>query len=82
MSTNDKKLSRKPFALIIRDGWGHNPNTAEDAVNTIKQANTPIDDMLMKDYPNCLVNTCGESLVFLCCCAPPYSHQDTVMEKS
>ena len=27
-----------------------------------------------------LVNTGAEPLVFLCCCAPPYSHEDTVME--
>ena len=26
-----------------------------------------------------LVNTGDEPLVFLCCCAPPYSHDDTVM---
>lgn len=29
--------------------------------------------------PHELANTGGEPLVFLCCCAPPYSHQDTVM---
>ena len=25
-------------------------------------------------------NTGAERLVFLCCCAPPYSHEDTVLE--
>jgi mannose-6-phosphate isomerase-like protein (cupin superfamily) len=25
-------------------------------------------------------NTAAEPLVFLCCCAPPYSHEDTVLE--
>jgi mannose-6-phosphate isomerase-like protein (cupin superfamily) len=25
-------------------------------------------------------NTGSEPLVFLCCCAPPYSHEDTVLE--
>lgn len=25
-------------------------------------------------------NTGTEALVFLCCCAPPYSHEDTVLE--
>ena len=25
-------------------------------------------------------NTGAEPLVFLCCCAPPYSHEDTVLE--
>jgi mannose-6-phosphate isomerase-like protein (cupin superfamily) len=26
-----------------------------------------------------LVNTCDEPLVLLCCCAPAYSHDDTVL---
>ena len=26
-----------------------------------------------------LVNTGREPVVFLCCCSPPYSHDDTVM---
>ena len=25
-------------------------------------------------------NAAAEPLVFLCCCAPPYSHEDTVLE--
>jgi mannose-6-phosphate isomerase-like protein (cupin superfamily) len=25
-------------------------------------------------------NTAAEPLVFLCCCAPPYSHEDTVLD--
>jgi mannose-6-phosphate isomerase-like protein (cupin superfamily) len=29
--------------------------------------------------PHKLWNTGGEPLVLLCCCAPPYSHDDTVM---
>ena len=26
-------LKNKPFVLIIRDGWGYNPNPAEDEYN-------------------------------------------------
>ena len=29
--------------------------------------------------PHQLVNTGAEPLVLLCCCAPPYSHEDTVI---
>jgi mannose-6-phosphate isomerase-like protein (cupin superfamily) len=29
--------------------------------------------------PHKLWNTGGEPLVLLCCCAPPYSHEDTVL---
>ncbi len=53
-------LKRKPFMLVIRDGWGHNPDSQENQYNAIKQANTPVDDMLMNEYPNCLIHTHGE----------------------
>ena len=52
----------KPFVLIIRDGWGYNPNPAEDECNAVKCANTPVDDMLMAEYPNCLIHTSGEDV--------------------
>ncbi len=55
-------LKNKPFMLIIRDGWGYNPNPAEDEYNAIKRGSTPIDDMLMAEYPNCLVHTSGEDV--------------------
>ena len=52
-------LKRRPFVLIIRDGWGYNPNPAENEFNAIKCANTPVDDMLMAEYPNCIIHTSG-----------------------
>ena len=55
-------LKNKPFVLIIRDGWGYNPNPDEDEYNAIKRANTPIDDMLMAEFPNCLIHTSGENV--------------------
>jgi 2,3-bisphosphoglycerate-independent phosphoglycerate mutase len=55
-------LKNKPFVLIIRDGWGHNPNPDEDDYNAVKCANTPTDDMLMAEYPNCLIHTSGEDV--------------------
>ncbi len=48
--------------LIIRDGWGYNPNPEEDKFNAIKCANTPVDDMLMAEYPHCLIHTSGEDV--------------------
>lgn len=48
--------------LIIRDGWGYNPNPADDKYNAIKCANTPVDDMLMAEFPNCLIHTSGEDV--------------------
>ncbi|MHC4616956.1 MAG: 2,3-bisphosphoglycerate-independent phosphoglycerate mutase [Planctomycetota bacterium] len=52
-------LKNKPFALIIRDGWGYNPDTEQDRFNAVKCANTPIDDMLTAEYPNCIIHTSG-----------------------
>ncbi len=52
-------IKKRPFMLIIRDGWGFNPDSSEDATNAIKCANTPVDDRLMKDYANTLIHTYG-----------------------
>ncbi|AQQ09020.1 2,3-bisphosphoglycerate-independent phosphoglycerate mutase [Sedimentisphaera cyanobacteriorum] len=53
-------IRKRPCVMIIRDGWGHNPNSDDDKFNAIKIANTPTDDMLMNDYPNTLMHTSGE----------------------
>ncbi len=62
MAKRKTTLKNKPFMLIIRDGWGYNPNPDEDKYNTTKCANTPVDDMLMAEYPNCLIHTSGEEV--------------------
>jgi 2,3-bisphosphoglycerate-independent phosphoglycerate mutase len=56
------KLKNRPYLLIIRDGWGYNPDSSEDSYNAAKCANTPVDDMLMAEYPNCLIHTSGEDV--------------------
>ncbi|MCK4752449.1 MAG: 2,3-bisphosphoglycerate-independent phosphoglycerate mutase [Planctomycetes bacterium] len=61
-SEANSRHQNKPVVLIIRDGWGYNPDSSEDEYNTIKQAKTPTDDMLMSEYPNCLVHTSGEDV--------------------
>ncbi|MDD5010539.1 MAG: 2,3-bisphosphoglycerate-independent phosphoglycerate mutase [Phycisphaerae bacterium] len=62
MTKEKVSLKRRPFVLLIRDGWGYNPNPKEDACNAIKQADTPVDDMLMSQYPNCIIHTSGEDV--------------------
>jgi 2,3-bisphosphoglycerate-independent phosphoglycerate mutase len=62
MAKKKVTLGKKPFVLIIRDGWGHNPDPAEDQYNAVKCANTPVDDMLMAEFPNCLIHTSGEDV--------------------
>jgi 2,3-bisphosphoglycerate-independent phosphoglycerate mutase len=62
MAKRGIKLKNKPYLLIIRDGWGYNPDSSEDKYNAIKCANTPVDDMLMAEYPNCLIHTSGQDV--------------------
>lgn len=40
----------------------------------------PLDAILIPPGTrHCLANTGAEPLVFLCCCAPPYAHDDTLL---
>lgn len=51
-----------PLVLVIRDGWGRNPNRAHDAFNAIRIARTPVDDALERDWPSTLIRTSGEDV--------------------
>ena len=51
-----------PLLLIIRDGWGLNPNPSHDAFNAVKLAKTPVADRLTRDYPWTLIKTSGEDV--------------------
>ena len=48
-----------PCVLIIRDGWGENPNPEHDSFNAVKLARTPVADRLMREYPTTLIATSG-----------------------
>src|SRR4051794_32791979 len=41
-------LAKRPFVLIVRDGWGQNPHPEMDAYNAVKLAKHPVDDRLMR----------------------------------
>ena len=60
--TDKVKLKRRPFVMIIRDGWGFNPDPSQDKTNAIKCSKVPVDDMLMSKYPHCLIETSGEAV--------------------
>jgi len=62
MAKQKVSLKNRPFVLIIRDGWGYNPNSSEDEYNAAKCADTPVNDMLMAGYPNCLIHTSAEDV--------------------
>jgi len=55
-------VRRKPVVLIIRDGWGENPNQEWNHANAVHLANTPVSDSLMSTYPNVLIGTSGEDV--------------------
>lgn len=54
--------SRRPVVLIIRDGWGCNPNPEWNHANAVHLARKPVDDRLMATYPHGLIRTCGEDV--------------------
>jgi 2,3-bisphosphoglycerate-independent phosphoglycerate mutase len=58
-------MPNTPFVLIIRDGWGENPNSSHDAFNAVKLARTPVDDKLRAEWPGTLVATSGEAVGLL-----------------
>ncbi len=55
-----------PLVLIIRDGWGMNPNPEHAAFDAVRTASamglTPVADRLMREYPWTLIKTCGEDV--------------------
>jgi len=51
--------TRPPVLLVIRDGWGKNPDPAQDKVNAVHLAAKPCDDMLHAKYPRTLVAASG-----------------------
>lgn len=51
-----------PLVLIIRDGWGSNPNAEHDQFNAIKLAKTPVADMLESQWPTTLIRTSGKDV--------------------
>src|SRR5690348_11943721 len=50
---------RKPVLLIIRDGWGKNPDPAQNPTNAVFLAKKPCDDMLHAKYPHTLLKASG-----------------------
>jgi 2,3-bisphosphoglycerate-independent phosphoglycerate mutase len=54
--------SKRPVVLIVRDGWGLNPDSSMDAHNAIVQANTPVADSLFQNYATTMIGTCGKNV--------------------
>ncbi|MCX7121966.1 MAG: 2,3-bisphosphoglycerate-independent phosphoglycerate mutase [Gammaproteobacteria bacterium] len=52
-------MTKKPFALIILDGWGHR---TEKEHNPTRSVSTPTIDHLFSNYPNLLIEASGEAV--------------------
>lgn len=50
---------KRPVLLVIRDGWGSNHNSEQDAFNAIKLADTPVSDNLTANWPRTELAACG-----------------------
>ena len=51
--------TRKPVLLVIRDGWGKNPDPAQNDVNAVYLAKKACDDALQKKFPHTLIKASG-----------------------
>ena len=58
----DPERTPGPVLVIVRDGWGHNPNSEHDAFNAVKLASTPLCDRLRERYPWTLIQTSGRAV--------------------
>ncbi len=52
-------VKNRPCILIVRDGWGENPDPKWDHANAVKLAQPPVDAMLRRDWPFTLIETSG-----------------------
>jgi len=50
---------RKPVLLVIRDGWGKNPDPSQDKYDAIALAQKPCDERLHATYPHTLIRASG-----------------------
>ena len=48
-----------PMVVIVRDGWGVNPNPEHDAFNAVRLARTPRCATLLQTYPWTMIHTSG-----------------------
>jgi len=53
------RSQQRPCVLIVRDGWGENPDARWDHANAIKVAKPPVDARLRRDWPFTLIATSG-----------------------
>src|SRR3978361_1366275 len=50
---------KRPVAIVVRDGWGKNPDPNWNSSNAVYLAKHPVADKLMAEYPSVLIRTSG-----------------------
>ena len=55
-------FTHRPVVVIVRDGWGRNPNREHDPFNAVHLAQTPRCSQLLDKYPWTLIHTSGEDV--------------------
>ena len=53
---------KRPCVLIIRDGWGENPNPKMHQYDATRLSKTPVADMLENQWPKTLIATSGKDV--------------------
>ena len=56
------QLRTRPLVLIIRDGWGWNPDESLWQYDATRRAEIPVDDRVRREYPHCLIGCSGEDV--------------------
>ena len=59
MPTDPSSPAKRPVVIVVRDGWGKNPDPRWDNANAVALARHPVADQLLADYPNTLIHTSG-----------------------
>jgi 2,3-bisphosphoglycerate-independent phosphoglycerate mutase len=53
------KLKIRPMIIVVRDGWGENPDPKWNQANAVYLAKHPVADKLAAEYPSTLIHTSG-----------------------
>src|ERR1700728_574728 len=53
------RVEKRPCVIIVRDGWGKNPDPKWNSANAVYLAKHPVADRLMNEYPSTLIHTSG-----------------------
>jgi 2,3-bisphosphoglycerate-independent phosphoglycerate mutase len=56
------QLRKRPVMILVRDGWGHNPDESQNDMNALHLARTPNDDRYRAAFPCTLIKTSGEAV--------------------